>query len=209
MNLLIMNNLVTYENFIVEKKTTHNPFHGSLNREERNEFIKRLQKNIIVFRYKKRDGSIRKAEGTLHPKFLPPPKSDKEYVRPEYQIVYYDLDKKAWRSFRSFQFIEILSTRSPLSYIDKKKKSDEDEKIKKLKKGKNVDKDEEDDIKEVDVKDKDTDVKEKVIDKKDEDIKDKDIDEKDIDVEGDDTEEEIDDRAKGEILKDRRKKNDD
>ena len=195
MNLLIMNNLVTYENFIVEKKTTHHPFHGSLNREERNEFIKRLQKNIIVFRYKKRDGSIRKAEGTLHPKFLPPPKSDREYVRPEYQIVYYDLDKKEWRSFRSFQFIEILSTRPALSYIKT---------VSKKSKGKSKDDDEEDEIKkskeEVVEKDKDAIKKDK-----DEDVVEKDKDVKD----SEEKEEEIYDRAKTEILKDKRKKKSD
>lgn len=147
-----MHNLFTYDNFIVEKKKTHHPFYGSLNREERNEFIEKLQKNIIVFRYKKRDGSIRKAEGTLHPKFLPPPKSDKEFVRPEYQIVYFDLDKKAWRSFRSFEFVEILSTRPALS----KREDDEEKKIKAKSKDK-------EDIKDVETK---------------EDIDDKDIDDK-------------------------------
>ena len=176
-----MRNLFTYENFIVEKKTTRHPFHGSLNREERNEFIEKLQKNIVIFRYKKRDGSIRKAEGTLHPKFLPPSKSDKEFVRPEYQIVYYDLEKKNWRSFRSFEFVEILSTRPALSRREedeeKKKKAKEKEDIKKSKKE-----------------------------------KDEEIDDKDIDIEDeDDKKEEIDDRAKGEILKDKRKnkRNDD
>ena len=176
-----MHNIFTYENYIVEKKKTYHPFHGSLKREERNEFIKKLQKNIIVFRYKKRDGSIRKAEGTLHPKYLPPPKSDKEFVRPEYQIVYYDLEKKSWRSFRSFDFIEILSTRPALSKREedeeKKKLKAKAEESKKLKKEKDVEKD--------DV-------------------------EKDID-ENDDKDIEIDDRDKGEILKDRikKKKNDD
>lgn len=181
-----MRNIFTYENFIVEKKKTHHPFHGSLNREERNEFIEKLQKNIIVFRYKKRDGSIRKAEGTLHPKFLPPPKSDKEFVRPEYQIVYFDLDKKDWRSFRSFDFIEILSTRPALSKREedeekKKLKAKKEDEKKKLKKEKDIEKDiEKDDV------------------------------ENDIDENGD-KEIEIDDRDKGEILKDRRKnkKNDD
>ena len=43
-----MNNLVTYENYIVEKKKTHHPFHGSLNREERNEFIEKLQKLVLL-----------------------------------------------------------------------------------------------------------------------------------------------------------------
>ena len=193
----LMRNLFTYENFIVEKKTTHHPFHGSLNREERNEFIEKLQKNIIVFRYKKRDGSIRKAEGTLHPKFLPPAKSDKEFVRPEYQIVYYDLEKKSWRSFRSFEFVEILSTRPALSKREddeekKKLKAKAEDESKKEKKEKDIKKDEKKD--DVDVNDKDVDVDEKDTDK--------DI-EKD---EKDNKKEKMDDRHKVEILKDRRKK---
>ena len=176
-----MRNLFTYDNFIVEKKTTHHPFHGSLNREERNEFIEKLQKNIIVFRYKKRDGSIRKAEGTLHPKFLPPPKSDKEFVRPEYQIVYYDLEKKSWRSFRSFEFVEILSTRPALS------KREEDEEKKKLK-AKAEEESKKDEGKETEVD------------------KDEEADDENVDDKKDDKETEIDDRDKGEILKDRRNK---
>ena len=154
-----------------------------MNREERNEFIEKLQKNIIVFRYKKRDGSIRKAEGTLHPKFLPPLKSDTEFVRPEYQIVYYDLEKKSWRSFRSFEFVEILSTRPALS-----KREDEEEKKKRMKA-------KEEESKKI-KKEKDEEVDEKDIDSKEED---------DIEDETDDKKKEIDDRDKGEILKDRRK----
>ena len=185
----LMHNLFTYDNFIVEKKKTHHPFHGSLNREERNEFIEKLQKNIIVFRYKKRDGSIRKAEGTLHPKFLPPAKSDKEFVRPEYQIVYYDLEKKSWRSFRSFEFVEILSTRPALSKREdeeekKKLKAKAEEESKKAKKEKDDDKE----------KDVDKDVE------NDDGVDDNEVDDK---KKGD---KEIDDRDKGEILKDRRKK---
>ena len=179
----LMNNLTAYENFIVEKKKTHHPFHGSLNREERNEFIEKLQKNIIVFRYKKRDGSIRKAEGTLHPKYLPPAKSDKEFIRPEYQIVYYDLDKKSWRSFRSFEFVEILSTRPALS-----KREDEEEKKKRMK------------AKEEESK--------KIKKEKDEEVVEKDDDSKEVDDSEDEIEdkkEEIDDRDKVEILKDKRK----
>lgn len=193
----LMHNLFTYDNFIVEKKKTLHPFHGSLNREERNEFIEKLQKNIIVFRYKKRDGSIRKAEGTLHPKFLPPAKSDKEFVRPEYQIVYYDLEKKSWRSFRSFEFVEILSTRPALS------KREDDEEKKKLKA-----KAEEESKKEKKEKDIKKDVKKDDVDVNDEDV---DVDEKDIDKdiekdEKDDKKEKMDDRHKVEILKDKRKK---
>ena len=196
----LMHNLFTYDSFVVEKKTTKHPFHGSLNREERNEFIEKLQKNIIVFRYKKRDGSIRKAEGTLHPKFLPPPKSDKEFVRPEYQIVYYDLEKKSWRSFRSFEFVEILSNRPALS----KREDDEEKKKLKVKAEEESKKEKkEKDIKKDVKKDKDDDV-----DVNDEDV---DVDEKDTDKdiekdEKDDKKEKMDDRHKVEILKDRRKK---
>ena len=191
----LMRNLFTYDNFVVEKKTTKHPFHGSLNREERNEFIEKLQKNIIVFRYKKRDGSIRKAEGTLHPKFLPPPKSDKEFVRPEYQIVYYDLEKKSWRSFRSFEFVEILSTRPALP------KREDDEEKKKLKA--KAEEDRKKSKKEKDIhKDKDV---EKDVENDDSDV---DIDNSDVDKKKD-KEKEIDDRDKGEILKDRRKKKSD
>ena len=187
-----MNNLFTYEKFIVEKKTTHHPFHGSLNREERNEFIERLQKNIIVFRYKKRDGSIRKAEGTLHPKFLPPPKSDAEFVRPEYQIVYYDLEKKSWRSFRSFEFVEILSTRPALS------KREDDEEKKKLKAK------EEEETKKVEKVDKEDDVEKEV--EKDEKVEEKEKDGEEVkDDDKDEKKEEMDDRHKVEILKDKRK----
>ena len=194
----LMRNLFTYDSFVVEKKTTKHPFHGSLNREERNEFIEKLQKNIIVFRYKKRDGSIRKAEGTLHPKFLPPPKSDKEFVRPEYQIVYYDLEKKSWRSFRSFEFVEILSTRPVLS------KREDDEEKKKLKaKAEEDSKKEKKEKKEKDIhKDKDI---EKDVEDDDSDV---DIDNSDVDKKKD-KEKEIDDRDKGEVLKDRRKKKSD
>ena len=186
----LMNNLTAYENFIVEKKKTHHPFHGSLNREERNEFIEKLQKNIIVFRYKKRDGSIRKAKGTLHPKYLPPAKSDKEFVRPEYQIVYYDLERKSWRSFRSFEFVEILSTRPALS----KREDDEEKKLKaKAEEESKKAKKEKDDVKEKDV-DKDV--------ENDDEVDDNEVDDK----KKDDKEKEIDDKDKGEILKDKRKK---
>ena len=138
----LMNNLISYDNFLVEKKKkkSHHPFHGSLTRAERNEFIKKLQKNIIIFRYKKKNESIRKAEGTLHPKFLPPPKSDKEIVRPEYQMVYYDFDRKDWRSFRSFEFIEILSTRPALTKKEEEEWELKMEEEKKKKKKKSDDK---------------------------------------------------------------------
>jgi len=36
-----------------------------------NELMNRLHNGIVEFEYKKKDGSIRKAKGTLYPEFLP------------------------------------------------------------------------------------------------------------------------------------------
>ena len=152
-----MNNLVTFENYIFEKKTTKHPFHGSLSRRERKKFIEKLKKNIVIFRYKKKDSSTRKAEGTLNPKFLPPLKGDDKFIHPEYQMIYYDLEKKSWRSFRSFNFIEIISEKPALSKREddeeKKLKEKSEEKSKKVKKTKVVDKEDDKDGDEI-LKDK-------------------------------------------------------
>lgn len=80
---------------------------GSLVLKERELMKKILRKNIVTFKFQKRDGSIRTAHGTLHPDFLPPLKGTGG-PRPSYQLVYYDLDKFGWRSFRSFKFIKII-----------------------------------------------------------------------------------------------------
>ena len=79
---------------------------GVLNSADRATMRKELRHNIIVFKFIKRDGSLRKAKGTLHPSYLPPLKGGSP--KPEHQMVYYDLDKKHWRSFRSFKFIKII-----------------------------------------------------------------------------------------------------
>lgn len=68
---------------------------------------KELRDNIITFKFRKRNGDLRTAHGTLHPDYLPPLKGGGP--RPEHQMVYYDLDKKGWRSFRSYSFIKILN----------------------------------------------------------------------------------------------------
>ena len=91
---------------------------GVLNSADRDTMRKELRHNIIVFKFIKRDGSLRKAKGTLHPSYLPPLKGGSP--KPEHQMVYYDLDKKHWRSFRSFKFIKIID----IIPIDSSKTSD-------------------------------------------------------------------------------------
>lgn len=81
--------------------------HGALNMSARKRMRRELRDNIITFKFKKRNGDIRTAHGTLHPDYLPPLKGGGP--RPEHQMVYYDLDKEGWRSFRSYTFIKILN----------------------------------------------------------------------------------------------------
>lgn len=124
--------------------------HGVLNMAARKRMRKELRDNIITFKFKKRNGDIRTAHGTLHPSYLPKLKGGAP--RPEHQMVYYDLDKEGWRSFRSFKFIKILNIKpvdgSPKPSAKPVSKpvhtsEDEDEEVKKTTPVKEVEKEEE------------------------------------------------------------------
>lgn len=84
--------------------------HGSLSMSARKRMKKELRNNIITFKFKKRNGDIRVAHGTLHPDYLPPLKGGAK--PPLHQLVYYDLDKGGWRSFRTYSFIKILNIKA-------------------------------------------------------------------------------------------------
>jgi len=94
--------------------------HGVLNMSARKRMRKELRNNIITFKFKKKNGEIRTAHGTLHPDYLP--KLRGGAPRPEKQMVYYDLDKEGWRSFRSYSFIKILNVK-PVDGTSKPKPS--------------------------------------------------------------------------------------
>jgi len=79
--------------------------HGALERNDRKRMRHELKHNIITFKFRKRNGELRTAHGTLHPDYLPPLKGGGP--RPELQMVYFDLDKDGWRSFRAYKFIKI------------------------------------------------------------------------------------------------------
>lgn len=81
--------------------------HGVLNMSARKRMRRELRDNIITFKFRKRNGDLRTAHGTLHPDYLPPLKGGPK--PPDHQMVYYDLDKEGWRSFRSYSFIKILN----------------------------------------------------------------------------------------------------
>lgn len=90
----------------------------SMSKDEKKAFYSKLQKDKVRFQYKKKDGSTRDAYGTLKPELLPPPRDSndtrttaRERMKrafPDDSVFYYDLDKKAFRSFKMFNFIKYL-----------------------------------------------------------------------------------------------------
>ena len=119
--------IINFKTFINEAKRLS----GSLMMKDRKTMRKKLRENILVFKFQKRDGTIRRAVGTLYPDLLPPIKGTGG-PKPVYQMVYFDLEKLAWRSFRSFKFIKILKE-TPItdSIVDEYLKKIEDEKRRK------------------------------------------------------------------------------
>ena len=130
--------ILDFECFVINEaslKKLKKNLHGVLNMSARKKMRKELRDNIITFKFKKRDGTIRTAHGTLHPSYLP--KLRGGAPRPEHQMVYYDLDKEGWRSFRSYSFIKILNIKPVTSkpIVPKPKpvaKEDEEEETKKV-----------------------------------------------------------------------------
>lgn len=124
--------ILDFGSFVINEaslKKLKRQVHGSLNMDARKRMRKELRNNIITFKFRKRNGEIRTAHGTLHPDYLPPLKGGAP--RPERQMVYYDLDKEGWRSFRSFTFIKILNIKpvedKPVKHKPAPEKEEEEE----------------------------------------------------------------------------------
>ena len=68
-------------------------------------FNEALRKGKVKFTYRKKDGSLREALGTLHKETMGeenyPSNGNTESKGPENQIRYYDLNSNGWRSFLS------------------------------------------------------------------------------------------------------------
>lgn len=131
--------ILDFGSFIINEsslKDLKKDVHGVLNMSARKRMRKELRDNIITFKFKKRNGEIRTAHGTLHPDYLPKLKGGAP--RPERQMVYYDLDKEGWRSFRSYSFIKIVNlepvtSSTPKPHTKPIEKEEEEEDIKKTK----------------------------------------------------------------------------
>ena len=130
--------ILNFDSYIINEsslKKLKRQIHGVLDRSARKRMRKELRGNIVTFKFKKRNGEIRTAHGTLHPDYLP--KLRGGAPRPEHQMVYYDLDKEGWRSFRSYSFIKILNLKpvDSKTIVPKPKpvaKEDEEEETKKV-----------------------------------------------------------------------------
>ena len=67
-----------------------------------------LTRGVVRFSYWKRDGSLREARGTLSQLLIPTDDLPKGVPNPNpcySSIAYYDIDKKAWRSFSITCFV--------------------------------------------------------------------------------------------------------
>lgn len=76
--------------------------------------LKRLLKNgVVEFSYKKKDGSLRKAKGTLKDELLPETDKDDERKRNLSKdcFYYFDLKKDDYRCFLRDNFVEIKYTK--------------------------------------------------------------------------------------------------
>ena len=132
--------ILDFDSYIINEsslKKLKKNLHGVLNMSARKRMRKELRDNIVTFKFKKRNGEIRTAHGTLHPSYLP--KLRGGAPRPEHQMVYYDLDKNSWRSFRSYSFIKIVNIKPVDSKTivvkphTKSSKAEDDEEVKNTK----------------------------------------------------------------------------
>lgn len=67
-----------------------------------------LHEGIVNFEFIKKDGSVRQAKGTLLAEYLPAKKADADESPRKHNenvVVYFDLEKKAFRSFVKESFV--------------------------------------------------------------------------------------------------------
>lgn len=60
-----------------------------------------LREQKVSFEFTKKDGTLRKALGTLNEKLIPEEKKPKSTSRKTTNVRFFDLDKNAWRSVYS------------------------------------------------------------------------------------------------------------
>lgn len=73
-----------------------------------------MKKGTVKFKYEKKDGTIRKANGTLKKSLIPEIDKDggKESDFPDNCFGYYDLDRDDWRMFIKDNFLGIIKDKN-------------------------------------------------------------------------------------------------
>lgn len=95
-----------FEDAVVELETGL-PLDEALSGAESTKFRNLLKKNIVKFRYKKKDGSVRMALGTLKKDMLPKYKTDKRPAYNPSRFVYWDTERDQFRSFLRANFMDL------------------------------------------------------------------------------------------------------
>lgn len=70
-------------------------------------FIDKLMAGKVSFQYKKKDNSLRDANGTLCPELIPDIQKTSEKKQFDHTQNYYDIDAMDWRCFIKGNFISI------------------------------------------------------------------------------------------------------
>ena len=86
-----------------------------------------LKSGEVTFEYRTKNGTTRKARGTLDHKRIPkqdwskgkkfrqpPPKIDEFNVRQRMWMAYYDLDVGEWRRFKALSLLRIISSKNTM-----------------------------------------------------------------------------------------------
>lgn len=73
---------------------------------ESTKFRNALKKDVVQFRYRKKDGSTRKARGTLKKDVLPSYSQNRRPRPNRNGFVYWDVDKGSFRSFLRANFLD-------------------------------------------------------------------------------------------------------
>lgn len=73
-----------------------------------------MKKGTVKFKYEKKDGTIRKANGTLKKSLIPEIDKDggKESDFPDNCFGYYDLDRDDWRMFIKDNFLGVIKDKN-------------------------------------------------------------------------------------------------
>lgn len=97
----------TMENIDEGKKTKRK---DSVNKVTLTELRKLLKFGVVRFKYEKKDGSIRMANGTLKKSLLPESERSKggKDDFPDDCFGYYDIDRDDWRMFLKNNFIGVI-----------------------------------------------------------------------------------------------------